>query len=118
MTNDGINELMEYVMEQLGISQGSYGNGKNGKSCNNGKDGNGGNDNSGFKLNLPPQKLAVIAGLLTNVLEVKSVLIDRNQVIEIVVDGSLKRKTPLDKALDVIGPFPFDQVIRAISDRL
>ena len=43
--------------------------------------GNGNGKKNGSKLT--PQQLAVIVGLLTNVLEVNSVLIDKDQKIEI-----------------------------------
>ncbi len=66
---------------------------------------------------LTPQKALVILGLLAGVLEVKSVLIDRDQIINILLDGSLKRKTRLDKMLDEIGNMPFEEVLTAIIGR-
>ncbi|MCR8643926.1 hypothetical protein NV379_14820 [Paenibacillus sp. N1-5-1-14] len=41
---------------------------------------------------LTPQQLAVVAALLTNALEVESILLDRNQSIEILLTGSLRPK--------------------------
>lgn len=66
---------------------------------------------------LTPQRILVILGLVAGVLEVRSVLIDRDQVIQIVLDGTLKRRTRLDKMLDEIGEMPFDDVLRAIMNR-
>ncbi|OPY55727.1 MAG: hypothetical protein A4E55_02460 [Pelotomaculum sp. PtaU1.Bin035] len=67
---------------------------------------------------LTPQKVLVILGLIRGVLEVRSVLIDRNQSIEILLDGSLRRRTRLDKILDEIGNMPFDDVLRSLLGRL
>ncbi len=66
---------------------------------------------------LQPQKLLVILGLLAGVLEVDSILVDRDQVVQILLEGSLRRKTKLDKMLDEIGEMPFDDVLRAIINR-
>lgn len=67
---------------------------------------------------ITPHKALVIFGLLAGVLEVKSVMIDRDQIINILLDGSLKRKTRLDKMLDEIGDMPFDEVLGAIMGRV
>lgn len=67
---------------------------------------------------ITPQKALVILGLLAGVLEVQSVLIDRDQIVDILLEGSLKRKTRLDKMLDEIGDMPFDEVLEAIIGRV
>ncbi len=67
---------------------------------------------------LTPQKALVILGLLAGVLEVKSILIDRDQIVDILLEGSLKRKTKLDNCLDEIGAMPFDDVLRAVMGRI
>ncbi len=72
------------------------------------------NKNIGFT----PAQISVIFGLLTGALSVNSVLVDRNQAVEIVLTGSLKRKTELDNILDVIGSMPFDEVLKAMMGRL
>ena len=46
---------------------------------------------------LSPQQLAVIVGLLTNALDVESVLLDKDQNIQIVLEGSIRRKTKADR---------------------
>jgi len=113
-----LSALLEQVRTQLGQNavfpiQNASSNKT--KSCgnNNGKDAN--------VLNIPnitPQKVLVIAGLLGGVLEVRSILVDRDQTIEILLDGSLRRKTKLDKILDEIGKMPFDDVLRAVLGRV
>lgn len=72
---------------------------------------------------ITPQKALVIFGLLTGVLEVDSVVIDRDQIIQIVLEGSLKikttrKKTKMDELLDIVGPMPFDYVVKALLERL
>lgn len=113
---DGLDALMQHVFDQLGIEigdspQGVSPGGKKEDDCN----GKGKKDRP--TVIITPQKLAVIAGLLTNVLEVRSVLVDRSQILEIVLDGTLKRKTPIDKIFDQVGPLSFDLVMGAIADR-
>ena len=63
---------------------------------------------------LTPARLLVIAGLLSDALVVDSVLVDRDQNIEIVITGSLKRKTQLDTVMRQIGQLPFEEVVAAI----
>lgn len=67
---------------------------------------------------LTPQKVLVILGLIAGSLEVNSILIDREQAVQIILIGSLKRKTRLDRMLDEIGGMPFDDVLRAVLGRL
>ncbi|KNF07189.1 hypothetical protein CLPU_21c00070 [Gottschalkia purinilytica] len=69
-------------------------------------------------LNLSPAQILVVTGILTDVLTIDSLLIDKDQKIQIVLAGSLKRKTELDKALDKIGKQPVDEVLKSIFDRL
>ena len=74
-------------------------------------------DNQGTGcINLLPSELLVIAGIVCDVLQVQSVLVDRNQAIEVVLVGSLKRHTQLDKVMEQIGKMPFDQVMKSIMD--
>lgn len=81
------------------------GNGtKGGNGSGNGSNGNGSN---GKKKNTPaklsPQQIAVVVGLLTNVLEVNSILLDKDQNIEIVLTGSIRRKTKADRIAEELG---------------
>jgi hypothetical protein len=45
-------------------------------------------------------------------------LVDRDQIVQIVLEGSLKKKTELEKMLDEIGSMPFDEVVKAMLERL
>lgn len=45
-------------------------------------------------------------------------LVDRNQNIEIVLLGTLKRKIQMNKLTDQIGSMPFDDVVKAFIERL
>ena len=80
------------------------------KDCN--------SDGNQMNSALPPSHLLVIAGILSGALDVISVLVNKNQVIEIVLAGSLRKKTDLEKMMDKIGSHPFDEVVRAMLDRL
>lgn len=71
-----------------------------------------------FDLNLTPAKILVIVGLLADVLDVTSVTVARNQAVEIVLSGSLRRKTKLDAMLDEMGKMSFDEVLGALGRRL
>ncbi len=73
------------------------------------------NDGQGC-ISLNPTQLLIIAGLLTGVLDVEAVQISRDQSIDIVLTGTLKRKTQLDMIMSQIGKLPLDQVIKMISD--
>lgn len=65
-----------------------------------------------------PSQVLIISAMLAGVLEVTSVLVDRNQTIEIVLTGSLRRKTDLEKLLDQIGSKTLDEVVKAMLGRL
>lgn len=65
---------------------------------------------------LSPATLFVIAGLLSGALEVDAIEVDRDQIIQISLEGSLKRKTQLDRIMEQIGQMPFEQVVRAIVE--
>jgi hypothetical protein len=67
-------------------------------------------------INLLPSELLVIAGIVCDVLQVQSVLVDRSQAIEVILVGSLKRRAQLDKIMEQIGKMPFDQVMKSIMD--
>lgn len=85
-----------------------------GSEC--GKTNVGGDGGKGFALS--PEQVLVIAGILGNVLFVDSVLVDKRQNIEIVLTGTLKQKTQMDKLMDQIGSMPFDNVVKAFMERL
>jgi hypothetical protein len=78
----------------------------------------GGTSDDNCFLGLNPAQLLVIAGIIGGGLQVDSVLVDRNQAIQIVLSGSLKRKTQLDMIMEQIGKMPFDQVMAAIMNNV
>ncbi|MZP31290.1 hypothetical protein GTO91_16405 [Heliobacterium undosum] len=93
------------------------GNGKGNGNCNgNGQQGN--KKKKQAPLTINPLKAAVIVGLLSDALSVNSLLVDRAQEVQIVLTGSLRRKTPLDKMLDEIGDQSFDDVLQALLRRV
>lgn len=64
---------------------------------------------------LTPQQLAVVAALLTNAVTVRSILIDTNQTVQIVLEGTLHKKTKTDKLLSELNEISLGDLIRAIS---
>jgi hypothetical protein len=90
--------------------------GSNGACGTNGSSGSGGPNASTDGIN--PSQVLIISAMLAGVLEVTSVLVDRNQTIEIVLTGSLRRKTELEKLLDQIGSKTLDEVVKAMLGRL
>jgi ATP:corrinoid adenosyltransferase len=69
-------------------------------------------------VSITPSIAIVVGGLLLGVLEVTSLLVDKDQTIEIVLTGSLRQKTELEKMLDQVGSMRFDDVIKALIERL
>ncbi|KXG76408.1 hypothetical protein [Thermotalea metallivorans] len=72
------------------------------------------------KFNLTPAQALVIVGLLSGALNVFSVLVDADQLVSIVLRGSLKKeeKSELDKIMAQIGTMPFDEVVKAMLKRI
>lgn len=106
-SNNQLDSLMKKAMHQLGLGCEEDNNDNNSKEKKK-------NNN----LNLTPSQILVISGLLGGVLSVESVLVDKNQTIQIILAGSLKRKTELEKMMDQIGDKPFDEVLKAMLGRL
>lgn len=99
-----MNSLLKEAMKQLGIDT---------------QDGNkDGNKSNNKRISINPSTALVIIGLLSGVLQVDSVLVDRDQTVEFVLSGSLKQKTQLEKIMDQIGTMPFDEVMKAFLGRL
>jgi hypothetical protein len=107
-TSEDINKMLKEVMSRLNSNVPS-----NTPSSNGGKDGSARNTPV-----ITPSQLIVIGGLLGGALEVSSVLVDKNQTVEILLTGSLKKRTDLEKMLDQIGSMPFDEVVKAMLGRL
>jgi len=70
------------------------------------------------KINLTPSQIIVIAAIIGGVLQVDLVSIDKDQDVQVVLVGSLKEKTQLEKIMDQVGSMPFDEVVKAIIGRL
>ena len=66
---------------------------------------------------LTPAQIIVVTALLCGALEVDSFLVDKAQQIQIVLTGSLKKKTELEKMMDEVGTKPFDEVMRTLLGR-
>ena len=69
------------------------------------------------KITLTPAKILVLLGILGGVFEVNSLLVDKDQVVQVLLVGSLKRKTKMDSLLDNLGPMTFDEIMQAVMDR-
>ncbi|ABR47245.1 hypothetical protein Amet_1028 [Alkaliphilus metalliredigens QYMF] len=72
------------------------------------------------QFNITPSQALVVLGLLTGALQVVSVLVDREQSVQLVLSGSLKKKeqSELEKVMGQIGHLPFDEVVKAMMGRL
>lgn len=62
-----------------------------------------------------PQQLAVIAALLTNALTVRSILIDSDQTVQIVLEGSIRKKTKADRLLSELSEISLGDLLQAVS---
>ncbi|MFD1174730.1 hypothetical protein ACFQ3W_00200 [Paenibacillus puldeungensis] len=69
-----------------------------------------------FLAGLTPQQLAVITGLLSQALSVDSVLIDKNKNIQIVLGGSLRKKTKADKLLNELSDVTLGEILDSIKN--
>lgn len=88
-----------------------------GKSASNSKDKN------GISPNITPAQALVAIALLGGILEVNSILVDKSQVVQILLEGSLKKPNnnkdkDIEKLLDSIGNKSFDDVVKALINRL
>lgn len=108
LSDNNINQLKARIMEQIGLADGGGG------KCDEGKDGSSG---SSTKAGLSTSSLLVALGLLSGVLEVLSVLVDRDQTVQFVIQGSLKRKTELDRAIEELGSHSFEEVVTALLNQ-
>ncbi|KMK74787.1 hypothetical protein [Alkalihalobacillus pseudalcaliphilus] len=66
---------------------------------------------------LSPNELAVIAALITKALTVQSILIDREQNIQILLEGSLKKRSELDRIIDEIRDVPIGDFISSLMNQ-
>ena len=66
---------------------------------------------------LSPQQLAVVIGLLTNALSVESVLLDKDQTIQIVLEGSIRKKTKADRVAAALDDVTVGELFAALLRR-
>lgn len=106
---ENLDETAKKIMTLLGVT----GNIKNSFDKRNDAEDKG-NKETKNSITLSPSQLLVISGFLGGVLEVESVLVDKDQEVQIVLSGTLKRKTQLEKVMEQVGKMPFEQVVKAI----
>ena len=90
---------------------------KNNQKKSNGN-GNGNSKNNKKKANCPKlsiDQIAVIAALLTNSLQVQSVLVDRDQAVEVLLVGSLRKKTQMDNLLNQISELSVGDFLESLK---
>ncbi|TLS50858.1 hypothetical protein FE782_17565 [Paenibacillus antri] len=89
---------------------------KNGNGYGNGN-GNGNGKGNGKKKpskpQLTPQQLAVVVGLLSNSLEVISVLLDKELKVQIVLEGSIRKQTKADRIAAELGELSVAELLEA-----
>lgn len=105
---DQLNSVSKIIMEKL--------NGNDTRNSNHDKTSGVNADKSNVTLNAA--QALVILGIVTNALDIDSILIGREQNVEILLSGSLKQKTELQKTIEGIGKLPFADVIKAVIDSM
>jgi hypothetical protein len=99
---------LQKLLSQLGLGAQSDKENKQNKHNNN----TGGNGTNCPELD--PTQLLAVAGILSGGLVVRSVWVNNDQTVQVILTGNLKRKTQLEKAMGQIGQMSFDEVIKAI----
>ncbi|WP_077324170.1 hypothetical protein [Virgibacillus siamensis] len=66
-------------------------------------------------LNLSPQKIAIIAALMTDVLQTNSVTVDKEQTVFVELTGSLRRKTRADQMVEEMKGMSFGEILEALT---
>ena len=66
------------------------------------------------KPRLSPNQVAVITALLTNALHVQSILVSKDQTIEVLLQGSLRQKSELDKFVDQVRDVPVGEFLSSL----
>ncbi|MDC3418631.1 hypothetical protein [Aquibacillus salsiterrae] len=69
----------------------------------------------GFDLN--PQQIAVVTAILVNALEVHSVLVDRDQTVQIVLNGSFRKKTERDELIEKVSGMSVGDLFDSLLNR-
>jgi len=102
-SSEQLNTLIEEAMTRLGMRDDGNDKARKNKEKS--------------KITITPSEALVIVGILAGALEVESILIDRHQQVDIILTGSLKKKTQLEKIMDQVGTMPFDEVMKSILGR-
>lgn len=66
---------------------------------------------------LSPQQAAVITALLLDALKVDSVLVDKDQTVQIVLQGSLRKKTRMDEIMDEMSEMTLGDLLDSLMKR-
>ncbi len=103
-----LNTISKIIMEKLGVSSTRGCSSEKAQDCAAEKK----------QISLTPVQILVIMGIITGSLDIDSLLVNKNQEIQILLIGSLKQKTGLEKMMDEVGKMPFDDVLKAILGRL
>jgi hypothetical protein len=106
---DQLDILMKEAMAELGKHD-LKGQGKIGRK----------NNLVGVNGRLTTAQAIVILGILTGSLNVFSVLVDADQLVSVVLRGTLKKeeKNEIDNIVAQIGNLPFDDVVKAMLKRI
>jgi len=67
------------------------------------------------KIHITPSQAVIIAAILLGVLDVGGIFIFKNQLVQIILEGSLKEQTDVDKKMNEISSIPFGDVIKAMK---
>lgn len=59
-------------------------------------------------------EIAVIVALLTNALHVQSILVDRDQTVQVLLEGSLRKRSELDKLIDQVRDVPVGDFLSSL----
>ncbi|MBC9786359.1 hypothetical protein H1S01_18025 [Heliobacterium chlorum] len=102
-----------------GKGKGGKGNGKGKGNCN------GTNNAIGLDIDwltrnlsqLKPPAILVILGLLSRSLVVTSLLVNNEQEVQILLTGSLRKKTTLDRVMEQVADQPFGDVLESLLRR-
>ncbi len=70
-------------------------------------------NNEPSKKKLSANELAVIVALLTKSLHVESILFNKDQRVDVLLSGSLRRKSDIDKLIDQVQDVPDTDLIKS-----
>ena len=68
-------------------------------------------------MKLGTSEVLIIVALITGTLKFAGIEIDRRQNVFVILSGSLRKRTKLDKMMDEVGQQPFEQVLATLLAR-